>query len=102
MTEQEFSYNIHIRTGFFRLDPYEMVLSSQGIRLYQTHENRSVERIYLPNLEIQKVAIYQESQPELEIITPWDVFSGVLSKKTDIARLQRDLKSHFGARAAMY
>jgi hypothetical protein len=102
MSEQEFSYNIHIRTGFFRLDPYEMILSNHGIHLYQMHENRSVERIYLPNLEIQKVIIYQETQPELEIVTPRDVFSGVLSKKTDIARLYSDLISHFGVRAAIY
>ncbi len=102
MAEKESSYIIHMRTGFFRLDPYDMVLSTQGVGLFQIHDNQTVKRIFLPNLEIQKVVVYVQGRIELEIITPREVFSGVLSKKTDIPKLQKDLEDHFGARLAVY
>jgi hypothetical protein len=102
MISQGSSYLIHIRTGFFQLDPYDMLLTPNGIHLYQTQGSRSVERVRLPNLEIQKVVVYLGTRLELEIITAREVFTGVLSKKTDIDQLQNDLKEQFGARVVVY
>jgi heme oxygenase len=102
MAETLSSFAIHIRSGFFRLDPYEMILSADGIHLCQTIENKSVERIHLENLEVQKIVLYSEVRSELEIITSREVFSAVLSKKTDTLTILESLRFYFGGRVVIY
>ena len=98
MNQGTSSYTIHLRTGFFRLDLYEMVVSSNGIHFNQSQQCGSVGRIHLSALEVQKVIIYLENIPEIEIITPREVFTGVISKKTDLKTLESILREHFGSR----
>jgi hypothetical protein len=102
MIQGALQYSFFLRTGFFRLVPYTMSVLSDGIRLYQVNDGIVIQEIFIPDLELQKVIIYRGKIPELELITPREVFIGPMREKVSIEKLHHDLTCFFGSRVMIH
>jgi len=102
MGPEKLSVVIYLRTGFFRLESYEMTVSTHGIHLSQMQKNHNSRMIELPLLEIQNVIVYTGRNPEVEIITSREVYTGVLPNQVDVDSFVERLRTHFGSRLLLH
>jgi hypothetical protein len=102
MIQGALQYSFFLRTGFFRLVPYKMSVFTDGIRLYQVNDSEVIQQIFIPDLELQKIIIYREKIPELELITPREVFIGPMREKVNVEKLLNDLTYFFGSRVMIH
>ncbi len=102
MIQGALQYSFFLRTGFFRMIPYIMEVLPDGIRLSQKNDGMVVQQIFIPDLEIQKIVLYKEKIPELELITPREIFVGSIREKVTVDKLFQDLSGFFGSRVMIY
>ncbi|MEW6573771.1 MAG: hypothetical protein AB1374_09085 [Bacillota bacterium] len=91
-------FNINLRTGFFKTEPYTVSVSREALTFTRAGGIEGAEQFMISCRDVQSVVILGSFPAELEIRTEKGVFTGTFQKPADMDAAAAALRAVFGKR----
>lgn len=95
MNSSHLMFKIKLKTGFFKKEPYLLILEDEELILRQEEINKA-EEFRIKNSEIQSITIATENSFEIEIITGKQSFIGEFLDENEVSEAAVQLNLFFG------
>jgi hypothetical protein len=82
-----------MKTGFFETTRYRLSAFTGGIELSPA-EDKSKDRIHVPEDDLIVITLIREKNAEIEIKTRHQIFTGVFTDNIDLRDVHHDLRKH--------
>ncbi|HHV15412.1 MAG TPA: hypothetical protein GXX58_02395 [Gelria sp.] len=90
-------YNVRLRAGFFKTQPYVLDIVGKQIVLYPKHAT-DMEKFVIDEHDLNTISIIKgiKNLTEFEIKTQTGIYIGIIDSRTNLEELLCDLTREFG------
>ena len=86
-------YWLKMKTGFFETTRYCLSAFTGGIELFPA-EDKSKDRIHVPENDLIAITLKREKNAEIEIKTRHQILTGIFTDDIDLRDVHHDLRKH--------